>query len=123
MAAEKQATVTVAENVETTPTRQDPSTDAPIASAAGAGASSTASAAHNRPEAPRVPRQDMVEKETVYVGNLYFDVTEEDLKKQFEQFGPILRAKVITDNRGLSKGYANVAHSRPDNVSNPSSNS
>ena len=43
---------------------------------------------------------------TVYVGNLYFDVRSEDLKKEFERAGPVVEAKVIMDHRGLSKGYA-----------------
>ena len=90
-------------------TPQDFVADAAIAGAAATGASAAASAASTYARAPQVPRQDQVEKETLYIGNLFFDVTEEDLKKEFEKFGPILRAKVITDNRGLSKGY--VDHS------------
>ena len=54
---------------------------------------------------------------TVYVGNLYFDVRSEDLKKEFERAGPIDEAKVIMDHRGLSKGYfiprSPVSRSKP----------
>ena len=42
---------------------------------------------------------------TVYVGNLFFDVRSEDLKKEFERAGPIVDAKIIMDQRGLSKGF------------------
>ena len=41
---------------------------------------------------------------TVYVGNLFFDVRSDDLKKEFERAGPVVDAKIITDQRGLSKG-------------------
>lgn len=41
---------------------------------------------------------------TVYVGNIYFDVTEEDLRKEMERFGTVLNVKIIYDGRGLSKG-------------------
>ena len=41
---------------------------------------------------------------TIYVGNLFFDVKGPDLKKEFERAGAVLDAKIITDQRGLSKG-------------------
>lgn len=43
-------------------------------------------------------------KETVYVGNLFFDVTAEDLKRQMSKYGVVESAKIIHDSRGLSKG-------------------
>lgn len=56
------------------------------------------------------PALDGEPSETVYVGNLYFDVRSEDLKDEFERAGPIEEAKVIMDRRGLSKGYT-ILHS------------
>ena len=56
------------------------------------------------------PALDGEPSETVYVGNLYFDVRSEDLKNEFERAGPIEEAKVVMDHRGLSKGY-NILHS------------
>ena len=41
----------------------------------------------------------------VYVGNLFFDVGPEDLKREFEQAGPVVDSKIVKDTRGLSKGY------------------
>lgn len=41
---------------------------------------------------------------TVYIGNLYFDVTEEDLRREMERFGTVMTIKIIYDGRGLSKG-------------------
>ena len=42
---------------------------------------------------------------TVYVGNIFFDVREEDLKKEFSRAGPVRSVKIIMDVRGLSKGF------------------
>lgn len=44
-------------------------------------------------------------KQTVYVGNLFFDVTESDLVKEFTRFGTVSRCRMIRDSRGLSKGF------------------
>lgn len=44
----------------------------------------------------------------LYVGNLFFDVTVEDLKKEMQRFGTVVDARIITDNRGLSKGYVSM---------------
>lgn len=41
---------------------------------------------------------------SVYVGNLFFDVRSEDLRKEFERAGPVVDTKIIMDARGLSKG-------------------
>ena len=43
-------------------------------------------------------------KATVYVGNLFFDVTENDVQTEFKRFGPIEKARIMRDSRGLSKG-------------------
>lgn len=42
---------------------------------------------------------------TVYVGNLFFDVKETDLEREFGKAGNVLKTKIIYDQRGLSKGY------------------
>lgn len=61
----------------------------------------------------RVPKEERrreylsegpVPKTTVYVGNLFFDVTAEDLRKHFEKFGAVENALIVHDVRGLSKG-------------------
>jgi len=45
----------------------------------------------------------------IYVGNLSYDATEEDLKKMFEEFGEIESVKIITDRySGRSKGFGFV---------------
>jgi RNA recognition motif-containing protein len=45
----------------------------------------------------------------IYVGNLSFDVTEEDLKEAFSAYGQVESVKIIKDNySGRSKGFAFV---------------
>jgi RNA recognition motif-containing protein len=45
----------------------------------------------------------------IYVGNLSYDATEEDVKKLFEEFGEIESVKIITDRySGRSKGFGFV---------------
>lgn len=41
---------------------------------------------------------------SLYVGNLYFEVAEGTLRKEFERFGKIKSVKILYDARGLSKG-------------------
>jgi nucleolin len=43
-------------------------------------------------------------KPTIYIGNLFFDVTENDLVKELSRFGTILKCRLMRDSRGLSKG-------------------
>lgn len=50
-------------------------------------------------DAPRTP------SDTVYMGNLFYDLTAEDLRKHMEQYGTVLKTVIVHDNRGLSKGY------------------
>jgi RNA recognition motif-containing protein len=45
----------------------------------------------------------------IYVGNLSYEVTEEDLKQAFETFGEVDTVKIIKDNyTGRSKGFGFV---------------
>ena len=45
----------------------------------------------------------------IYVGNLSYDVTEQDLRQQFEAFGAVDTVAVIMDKfSGRSKGFAFV---------------
>lgn len=42
----------------------------------------------------------------IYVGNLPYDFTEEELKDMFNQFGDVANVKIITDKiSGRSKGF------------------
>lgn len=42
---------------------------------------------------------------TLYIGNLYFEVTEAGLRKEFGKYGNVSSVKIVYDGRGLSKGY------------------
>ena len=45
----------------------------------------------------------------IYVGNLSYEVTEEDLKEAFKVFGEVNTVKIIKDNyTGRSKGFGFV---------------
>jgi len=50
-----------------------------------------------------------VDRMNIYVGNLSFEVTEDDLRSAFEDFGSVDSVKIITDKyTGRSKGFAFV---------------
>ncbi|OAF98984.1 RNA-binding domain-containing protein [Paraphaeosphaeria sporulosa] len=60
-------------------------------------------------EKPRVARErNMVPNKVVYVGNLYYEVTADQLKRVFSRFGEIENVRLIYDNRGLSRGFGYV---------------
>jgi len=45
----------------------------------------------------------------IYVGNLSYDMTENDLHELFQEFGSIVKANIITDrDSGRSKGFGFV---------------
>ena len=71
-----------------------------VAAAASSAVGSASSAASYSAEAA-----GSTNTKTVYVGNLFFDVKDDDLKKEFTKAGPIISSKIIHDQRGLSKGY------------------
>ena len=51
----------------------------------------------------------------VYVGNLSYDLSEEDLKTAFEEYGEVTSAKIISDRySGRSKGFGFVEMTSDD---------
>ncbi|KAI4272802.1 MAG: hypothetical protein LQ337_005047 [Flavoplaca oasis] len=72
---------------------------------AGSSASSEPSRGTFGGSSARQANFDTPPSTNVYVGNLFFDVREDDLRKKFEECGTIESVKLIMDNRGLSKGY------------------
>ena len=51
----------------------------------------------------------------IYVGNLHFDLTEDELKEHFEAFGQVTSVKIITDKyNGRSKGFGFVTMENED---------
>ncbi len=45
---------------------------------------------------------------SIYVGNLNYKVTSDDLKSIFEEYGQVSSAKVVQDYDGRSKGFGFV---------------
>ncbi|KAK5106993.1 hypothetical protein LTS08_001118 [Lithohypha guttulata] len=100
------------DDITTTATESRPVRDA-VDSLRGAASSLT----EGLSEQPRPRRSDITvakdpptPKATVYVGNLFFDVTENDINKEFGRFGPIKQARLIRDSRGLSKGFGYIEY-------------
>jgi RNA recognition motif-containing protein len=53
----------------------------------------------------------------MYISNLGYHTTDDDLKKMFEQFGSVSSAKVITDREtGRSRGFGFVEMSSNDDA-------
>lgn len=52
----------------------------------------------------RYVEQPAVPKETVFISNLYFDVTADDLRKKMEDFGVVENVTIVHDARGISRG-------------------
>jgi RNA recognition motif-containing protein len=54
----------------------------------------------------------------LFVGNLAFQTTDGDLRGAFEEFGPIVDVKVVTDREtGRSRGFAFIEMSTEDGAS------
>jgi len=51
----------------------------------------------------------------IYVGNLPYSMTEEVLRKTFEEFGPVVSADIIADKfTGAPRGFGFVEMESPD---------
>lgn len=53
-------------------------------------------------------RQRVEPSRILYVGNLFFEVTAPQLEAEFARYGEITNSRVVTDNRGLSKGFGYI---------------
>lgn len=49
---------------------------------------------------------------TLFLARLAYDVTEKDLHREFDMYGPIHSIRVVRDKEGKSRGYAFVAYER-----------
>jgi nucleolin len=56
-----------------------------------------------KPRTPREPRNN-APNNMLYIGNLYYEVTADQLKRVFSRFGDIESVKIVFDNRGMSRG-------------------
>jgi RNA recognition motif-containing protein len=54
----------------------------------------------------------------IYVGNLNFDVTEDEVRQLVEEHGPVENVRIITDrDTGRSKGFAFIEMSDEESAS------
>ncbi|KAL2834731.1 hypothetical protein BJY01DRAFT_224117 [Aspergillus pseudoustus] len=53
-------------------------------------------------------RTQAMPKSTIFIGNLFYDLTAEDLKKHMSKFGVVHAVNIIYDSRGISKGFGYV---------------
>lgn len=76
-----------------------------VASTVGIGEAATETSRSSAPP-QRKPREVLINepKATIYIGNLFFDVTESDLEKELARFGKVEKVRLMRDARGLSKG-------------------
>ncbi|KAF2716572.1 RNA-binding domain-containing protein [Polychaeton citri CBS 116435] len=49
-----------------------------------------------------------VPSKILYLGNLFFDVTAADLEAEFAKYGEVVNCRVVSDERGMSKGFGYV---------------
>jgi U1 small nuclear ribonucleoprotein len=49
---------------------------------------------------------------TLFIARLSYEVTEEDLRREFEMYGQIERLRIIRDKKGKSRGYAFILYER-----------
>lgn len=85
---------------------EDAATGAAVGAAAGQAFSSGGYAPPAYADRSDTKSFDLVPTKGIYVGNLLFDITTEDLTREFEPFGEIESVYIASDARGLSKGYA-----------------
>ena len=80
------------------------SADAAIATDAGPMGDALDSASPTKPfkrpqnDTPATPNN------VLYIGNLYYEVTEDQLRRVFSRFGEVENVRIVIDNRGLSRG-------------------
>lgn len=57
-----------------------------------------------------------VQKRTVFVNNLSFSASEEDLKNHFEKYGKIAHVNVVRNNHGKSRGFAYIEYEQEEDT-------
>jgi nucleolin len=92
-----------------TPAQQDAQAEPTNAEATiGADALEEVAKVADRSSSQRSPRRarenESPPHKMLYIGNLYYEVTAEQLKTVFSRFGEVASVKIVYDNRGLSRG-------------------
>lgn len=53
----------------------------------------------------------------MYLKNIDDDVTDEELREHFTQCGAVTSAKIMRDDKGISKGFGFICFSTPEEAS------
>lgn len=53
---------------------------------------------------------------TLFVGRLSYDLTETQLRREFEEYGPLVSVKLVTDVAGQPRGYAFLQYEREEDM-------
>ncbi|KAF2013285.1 RNA-binding domain-containing protein [Aaosphaeria arxii CBS 175.79] len=78
-----------------------------------AAAAQTAQRSTRRSRFPlREPSAPAEPSNVIYVGNLYYEVGEEQIQNVFSKFGEIESLAIARDNRGISRGFAHVTYKK-----------
>jgi len=91
--------------VESIPMHQELLQDTAAAETAPINETVASAAAAAGSAALKTPSDSIPPNSVLYVGNLYFEVSEDALQEHFAPFGKISRVRIVYDHRGLSKGY------------------
>ncbi|KAI2804165.1 Squamous cell carcinoma antigen recognized by T-cells 3 [Blomia tropicalis] len=59
-----------------------------------------------------VKTDDAKREQTIFLSNLNYDLTEDDIRECFVQFGPINEVRLVRDFKGRSKGFCYVEYER-----------
>lgn len=78
------------------------------ASATHAARNTAASAKEAFNERKPYVQREVAPGKILYIGNLFFEVTAPQLEAEFAKYGEVSNSRVVTDDRGLSKGFAYI---------------
>lgn len=96
------------EQAQETASKVSEDAQASASSAARSARDTAASARDNFRERMPSNREMAAPSKILYIGNLFFEVTAPQLEAEFAKHGEVSNSRVITDNRGLSKGFAYI---------------
>lgn len=66
---------------------------------------------------PRGFRRSVPPSGTLYIGNLPYSITEEELRQSFAEFGEVVRASLGTTPEGMNRGFGHVQFANVDDAS------
>ncbi|KAG1775710.1 hypothetical protein EV702DRAFT_1180266 [Suillus placidus] len=66
---------------------------------------------------PRGFRRSVPPSGTLYIGNLPYSITEDELRQSFAEFGEIVRVSLGTTPEGMSRGFGHVQFASADDAS------